>query len=93
MIARTPAGGFRTDLRAGPHALLADEPVAYGGTNLGPTPYDLLGAALASCTTMTLQMYARRKKLQLDSVTARVTHSKIHASDCADCDDTSDLCR
>jgi uncharacterized OsmC-like protein/alpha-beta hydrolase superfamily lysophospholipase len=86
VVARTPAGGFRTDLRAGRHALLADEPLTYGGTDLGPTPYDLLGAALASCTTMTLQMYARQKKLQLDSVTARVTHSKIHASDCADCE-------
>ena len=88
VLARTPEGGFRTDLRAGPHVLLADEPEAYGGTNLGPTPYDLLGAALASCTTMTLQMYARKKKLQLTAASARVIHSKVHATDCDDCETT-----
>ncbi len=86
VVARTPAGGFRTDLVASGHRLVADEPESYGGTNLGPTPYDLLGAALASCTTMTLQMYARHKKLDLDVATARVTHDKVHAGDCEDCE-------
>lgn len=86
VVARTPAGGFRTDLAVAGKTMIADEPLAYGGTNLGPTPYDYLAAALASCTTMTLQMYARHKKLDLESATVRIRHQKIHAEDCADCE-------
>lgn len=58
---RTPAGGFRSDMFANGHPLVADEPEAYGGTNQGPSPYDYLQAALGACTGMTVQMYARRK--------------------------------
>ncbi|MBT8088295.1 MAG: alpha/beta fold hydrolase [Gammaproteobacteria bacterium] len=89
VFARTGAVGFRTEVRAGRHALVADEPGSVGGSDLGPTPYDLLSAALATCTSMTLQMYARHKKLPLDAATVRVVHDKIHADDCADCE-TSD---
>jgi len=89
VVARTFIDGFRTDIRAGRHALLADEPASVGGTNLGPSPYDLLAAALASCTTMTLKMYASFKKLQLRSTTVRVRHDRIHAEDCADCESAS----
>ncbi len=85
VVAQTNAGGFRTDISASGHPLVADEPVAVGGTATGPTPYDLLSASLAACTSMTLQMYARHKGLSLDSATVRVTHDKIHADDCADC--------
>jgi len=85
-VATTPAGTFRTDIVAAGHALVADEPESVGGTNLGPSPYDLLGAALASCTTMTLQLYARHKKLDLESVSVAVRHDKLHASDCEDCE-------
>jgi len=88
-VARTFIDGFHTDVSAGGHPLVADEPIAVGGTNLGPTPYDLLSAALATCTTMTLKMYAAHKKLTLASVTARVTHDKVHADDCSDCESTS----
>ena len=86
VVARTLATGFRTEVVAGEHALVADEPASVGGTNLGPSPYELLSAALATCTTMTLKMYAGFKKLDLESVTVRVTHDKVHAEDCADCD-------
>lgn len=86
VLARTEAGGFFTELQAGPHHLVADEPAAVGGSNLGPTPYGLLSAALGACTTMTLQMYAARKKLNLDVVSVEVTHAKVHAEDCADCE-------
>ena len=86
VVARTPAGGFRSDLLAAGHALVADEPVSYGGTNIGPSPYDLLSAALASCTSMTLQVYARHKKIPLAAATVRVRHDKIHARDCEECE-------
>lgn len=85
-VARTVAGGFTTHVNAGGHALLVDEPTAVGGANLGPSPYDLLSAALASCTSMTLHMYAARKGIALDAATVRVRHSKLHAQDCADCE-------
>lgn len=86
VVARTETTGFRTDVQAGPHHLTADEPIDVGGTNLGPSPYGLLSAALASCTTMTLRMYATHKKLDLQSVSVSVTHEKIHAADCSDCE-------
>jgi len=86
VVARTEINSFRTDVQAGPHHLTADEPLGVGGTNLGLSPYGLLSAALASCTTMTLKMYATHKKLDLRSVSINVTHEKIHAADCADCD-------
>ena len=85
VVATTYTDSFRTDLSVGPHALVADEPASVGGTNLGPSPYGLLSAALASCTSMTLKMYATVKKLDLRSTTVRVWHKKIHAEDCADC--------
>ena len=84
--ARTHIGGFRTEVIAGGHALVADEPASVGGTGEGPSPYDLLSAALAACTSMTLKMYASHKKLDLDSATVRVRHGKIHAKDCEDCE-------
>ncbi|MEM1434919.1 MAG: bifunctional alpha/beta hydrolase/OsmC family protein [Pseudomonadota bacterium] len=85
-VARTRQGGFRTDIVAAGHALVADEPASVGGSNAGPTPYDLLSAALASCTTMTLEMYAARKGLNLRSSTVRVQHRKVHAADCEHCE-------
>jgi len=84
---RTPAGGFRSDLFASGHALVADEPVAFGGTNQGPSPYDYLQAALGACTGMTVQMYARRKKWPLAEVVVRLRHEKIHAQDCENCEE------
>lgn len=85
-VATTEAGGFRTDIVSAGHTLIADEPASVGGSNLGPSPYDLLSAALASCTTMTLQMYAKHKKIDLASARVRVRHNKIHAEDCEDCE-------
>lgn len=86
VVSRTGSGGFATEVRAGRHALLADEPKAVGGTDLGPTPYDLLAAALATCTSMTLRMYAAHKKIDFESATVRVTHGRVHAEDCVDCE-------
>ncbi len=88
VVARTLLGGFRTEVRLGEHRTIADEPPSVGGTGLGPTPYDLLSAALATCTSMTLRMYANHKKIALESATVRVKHDKIHAVDCEDCEST-----
>lgn len=85
VLARTRAGAFRTELSAGGHPLVADEPIDYGGNGAGPTPYDLLAAALAACTSMTVRVYAERKGIALDSVTTAVRHDKIHALDCEQC--------
>ncbi|MEM7438752.1 MAG: alpha/beta fold hydrolase [Pseudomonadota bacterium] len=80
------AGGFLQDISAGPHHhILADEPEAYGGTNLGMTPYNLLSAGLAACTSMTIRMYARRKGWPLEDLQVDVTHDRVHASDCETC--------
>jgi uncharacterized OsmC-like protein len=89
VVARTFIDGFRTDVVAGNHSFVADEPLSAGGSDLGPTPYDLLSAALATCTTMTLKMYASLKKIDLKSVRVEVSHGRIHAEDCSDCESTS----
>jgi putative redox protein len=70
----------------GDHRLVADEPTAVGGTGTGPGPYDLLLAALGSCTSMTVGLYARGKQWPLEAVRVRLRHSKIHAADCQDCE-------
>ena len=86
VTATTLIDGFRTTIDAAGHALIADEPTAVGGTDEGPSPYELLSAALASCTSMTLKMYASHKGIDLRSVTVTVRHSRIHAKDCEDCE-------
>jgi putative redox protein len=86
VVSETHRGRFQQDVRMGAHRLLADEPVVAGGLDSGPGPYDLLLAALGSCTAMTLRLYAEHKKLPLDHVTVRLSHSKIHAADCESCE-------
>lgn len=91
VIVRGTADGFVQQVSAGRHQLTADEPVAAGGTDRGPGPYDLLLAALGSCMSMTVALYARTKKWPLENVVIRLSHSRIYAKDCADCvtrDDT-----
>jgi len=86
VVVRGSAAGFAQEIHAGPHRLHADEPASAGGTDTGPSPYDLLLAALGACTSMTVAMYARRKAWPLDEVTVHLRHSKIHAADCAECE-------
>lgn len=86
-VSEAEASGFRQDIVvAGRHQLVADEPAAMGGTDLGPSPYQLLAAALGACTTMTLRLYARRKDIPLGHVSCDVTHDRCHTEDCEDCD-------
>jgi putative redox protein len=80
-VSEADVNGFLQDVQAGPHHLLADEPLAYGGTNRGPSPYGLLAAGLGACTSMTLRMYARRKGWPLTHVSVDVSHDKVHAQD------------
>jgi len=86
VVVRGSAGGFAQEIIAGHHRLKGDEPVAVGGTDSGPTPYDLLLAALGTCTSMTVAMYARRKGWPLEHVTVRLRHTKVHAADCDTCE-------
>lgn len=77
--------GFRTEITAGRHRLVGDEPEAVGGTDAGPSPYDLLLSALGTCTGMTLRMYADEKDWPLEEASVRLTHEKVHAEDCEHC--------
>ena len=86
VVVEGAASGFAQQITVGAHALRADEPRAAGGTDTGPSPYDLLIAALGACTSMTISLYARRKSWPLQSVRVRLRHAKIHAQDCADCE-------
>ena len=87
--ARTRMGGFRTELSVAGHRIIADEPSSVGGNGAGPTPYDLLGAALAACTGMTLQMYLAHKQWPATEIGVTVRHDHVHAEDCADCETKS----
>jgi len=84
--ARTGRSGFLTEILVNRHSLVADEPVQSGGTDQGPTPFDLLVAALGACTSMTLRMYADRKGWPLEAATVRLKHEKIHAAECEACE-------
>ena len=87
VVGETGQGKFQVTVQAGPHRFLADEPADVGGSDTGPSPYDLMSAALGACTAMTLRMYARLKKIDLGLVTVTVRHNKVHAADCLECTD------
>ena len=84
VIARS-AGSFRVDIDAGTHKFIADEPSSAGGTDQGPTPYDLISAALAACTSMTMHFLAKRDSIPLEGAEVTVTSDRMYAKDCADC--------
>jgi putative redox protein len=85
VLVRGGAHGYTQEIRTPRHSLLADEPESVGGSDRGPTPYDLLLAALGACTSMTLRMYADRKKWPLTAVEVLLRHGRVHAKDCEDC--------
>jgi putative redox protein len=86
VVVRGTAHDFAQEIQVGAHGLRADEPASAGGADSGPTPYDFLAAALGTCTSMTVGLYARRKSWPLKKITVRLRHSKVHAADCAQCE-------
>ena len=76
--------GFTTQMKVGNHYMLADEPVDYGGNDFGPSPYEFVSAGLSACTAMTIQMYTKRKKWEVQNVEVHTSYSKTHAEDCED---------
>jgi putative redox protein len=86
VVRETRHNKFQQTVSIGPHRLVADEPVAAGGEDTGPGPYDFLLAGLGACTSMTMRLYADRKSLPLERVTVTLKHSKIYAQDCAECE-------
>lgn len=89
VVVRTDREHYRTAILANGHLLLADEPLSAGGTDTGPTPYDLLLAGLGACTSITLRMYADRKGWPVEAIVVHLNHSKIHADDCEECESAS----
>jgi putative redox protein len=86
VVSETRNSKFQQSVKIGPHRLAADEPAAAGGEDTGPAPYDFLLTALGACTSMTIRLYADRKALPLDRVTVTLSHSKIYAKDCEECE-------
>jgi putative redox protein len=86
VVRETRNSKLQQTVSIGPHRMLADEPVAAGGEDSGPGPYDFLLAGLGACTSMTMRLYADRKSLPLERVTVTLKHTKIHAEDCAECE-------
>ena len=86
VIVEGDASGFAQRITIGVHQFAADESLAAGGTDTGPDPYQLLLAALGSCTSMTVALYARRKQWPLTRVRVQLAHSRSHVEDCALCD-------
>jgi putative redox protein len=86
LVSETREGKFTSQITVGRHTLRADEPLASGGTDTGPSPYELLCAALGACTAMTIRLYADLKGIPVERVSVELRHEKVHASDCAECE-------
>ena len=86
VVVSGPATGFRTEVQIAGHRMVVDEPTAVGGTDDGPTPYEMLLAGLGACTAMTLRIYADRRNWPLERANVTLQHRKVHAQDCVDCD-------
>ena len=91
VVRETRQSKFQQTVTVGPHRMLADEPLAAGGEDTGPGPYDFVLAGLGACTSMTMRLYADRKSLPLERVTVTLKHSKIYAQDCAECETKSGM--
>jgi putative redox protein len=86
IVVRGDARSFKQEITAGKHRLVADEPLSAGGADAGPDPYDYLLMSLGVCTSMTIGFYARRHQLPLENITVWLSHSRIYARDCEECE-------
>ena len=86
VTSRIGATGYKVDVTARTHTIVADEPIPVGGTDAGPTPYEYLLGAIGSCTVMTLRMYADRKQWPLEGASVQLRTSHSHGRDCEDCE-------
>lgn len=86
VVVEGPTSGFRAEVQVAGHHLTVDEPVPVGGGDAGPSPYEMLLAALGACTAMTLRLYADRRKWPLQRAVVKLKHHKVHAKDCVDCE-------
>ena len=89
IVSESLKGKFTQEITVNHHVLIADEPVQNGGNDLGPSPYEFLLAALGTCTSMTLRMYADFKKIPLKRVIVKLQHEKKYADDCTDCENSN----
>ena len=86
IVQETGVGRYTQEIIIGDHVIIADEPIENGGNNTGPSPYDFILAGLGACTSMTLRMYADFKKIPLDKVIVKLSHEKVYALDCINCE-------
>ena len=86
VVVRGSAANFQQQVTTGKHNIVADEPVSAGGGDTGPDPYDYLLTALGVCTSMTIGLYARRNRMPLENITISLSHSRIYAADCKECE-------
>ena len=86
VVARIGREHYRTEIEVGGKSVVVDEPASLGGSDSGPTPYDMILGSIGACTAMTVRMYADRKGWPLESVTVRLRQARSYEKDCADCD-------
>lgn len=86
VVAHMHGDAYTTYVKSGKHSLIVDEPVSLGGNDFGPNPYEMVSAGLAACTAITIKMYLDHKGWDLKHIEVHVDHGKIHAEDCADCE-------
>lgn len=91
IVRESKEGKLTQEIITGNHVLKADEPLANGGNDLGPSPYDFLLAGLGACTSMTLRIFADRKKIPLEKTIVKLTYNKIYADDCKDCENENSM--
>jgi putative redox protein len=91
VVVNSTRSGLVQRVTVGPHLILADEPIESGGTDAGPNPYELLLAALGTCTSMTVRLYAERKQWPLQRVRVRLAHSRVHKQDAAECENAKGM--
>ena len=91
VVASTGQGKFEQVMLDGRHTLIADEPVSAGGADVGPGPYELLVMSLGACTSMTVRLYADRKKWLLEQCVVRLRRTKVYTEDCANCENPKSM--